>query len=275
MASRTVILALVLVVLTAGCSGDGGTAPTTTAGGTDDSMTTTSGNAGSDDADDGSIEPIDAAELAAAQASLREAGSFTATWSFSGTDESGVSSSIRYAYAADVTDNRAHVVFSAGGDGQPAAMDWEQYSAEGVTYSFFGSEAGAYYQSEESELDVIDDAISWAGLYAYDDYEGFEFVGTEQFDGVTVRRYELSDLQEAFWSANAAQTDADSNFEVTDFEYVVLIDGDGLSRFEAWSYAGQTADGRSVSGEWEYSLTGVGTTTVPEPEWLTDAKAQS
>ena len=70
----------------------------------------------------------------------------------------------------------------------------------------------------------------------------------------------------------AAGAQGADGFTVDDFEYVVLIDGNGLARLESWTYAG-TQNGQSVSYSWEYTLTGVGETTVEDPDWLDEAVA--
>ena len=53
----------------------------------------------------------------------------------------------------------------------------------------------------------------------------------------------------------------------------MLVDADGLPRYESWSFEGETDDGETITGEWEYTLTKVGSTTVDDPEWLAAAQA--
>ena len=288
MGRRGIILAVVLVVVLAGCSGDDGQpAQTTTTATTmmddgdgdmmDDETDGTTTDMMDDDGmmdGDSMMDGMGDLDRTAAQEALREAGSFTATWTFSGTDEDGVESQVGYTYYADLDQNRVHVIFSAAGTDQPTQAAWEMYSADGMTYTYFGSEAGAFYQVQQEELEVVDDAVGWAGIYAHGDMGGLERTGTEQFDGVTVARYELTDEQSMFWTSGAAQqAGEDPEVTVTDFRYVVLVDENGISRHEEWSYEG-TSDGEPVSGSWEYSLTDVGSTTVAEPEWLEEAQAQ-
>jgi hypothetical protein len=97
--------------------------------------------------------------------------------------------------------------------------------------------------------------------------------GSEQFDGVTVTRYELTEANSQVIQAGSRTDGSAGVAEITDFHYVVLVDENGLSRYESWSYTGRTGEGETVSGEWEYSLTKVGGTTVADPDWLADARA--
>jgi hypothetical protein len=271
--NRLLVLAIALVILSAGCLGGGG-APGS-ADGADSSTSSGSGGAAAPEADASDPEDVDDLELTDAEAALRDAGSFTATWTYRGTDVEGTGGAVGYTYYADLDGDRAHVLFSTSqGDGMETG--WEQFSTGDRLYMRYGTEAGAFYQVQDDDLDVVGDAISHAGVYAHGDVSDLSRVGTEQYDGVTVTRYELSEAQSMFWTAGAAVGDgSNTDLDVTDFEYVVLIDDDGLSRYESWSYTGTTSDGRTVSGQWEYSLTDVGSTSFDDPEWLAEADAQA
>jgi hypothetical protein len=210
---------------------------------------------------------------------LRDAGSFTATWTYRGSDRDGTRGEVSYIYYADLDGDRAHVLFSTTGGDEGTTAGWERFSTAGRTYSRYGSGTGAFYQvQEEAEFDVVGDTVSRAGVYAYDDTSGLAFRGTERYDGVTVGRYELTDARSVFWVADAAVRAADigvdDGIEIQEFEYVVLIDDDGLSRYESWSYTGTTPDGETIDAAWEYSLTGVGSTSFEDPAWVAAAEAQ-
>lgn len=228
------------------------------------------------DTDAGSIERL---ELTDAEAALRDAGSFTSTWTYSGTDVDGTDGEVSYTYYGDLDGDRAHVAFSTVSSDQGEVTGWEQFSTGTKTYSRFGSDEGTFYQVQENELDVVGDVVSRAGIYTHGDVSDLSYEGTEQYDGVTVERYELTDAQSMFWRTGAAAganggAGAESGLEIREFEYVVLIDDDGLSRSESWSYTGRTDEGQIVSARWEYSLTKVGSTTFDDPEWLAEADAQ-
>ncbi|MFC7172548.1 hypothetical protein ACFQL0_02530 [Haloplanus litoreus] len=90
---------------------------------------------------------------------------------------------------------------------------------------------------------------------------------------MSVTRFELSEASSPLIRAGSVSTAGSSGVvEITDFRYVVLVDANGLSRYESWSFTGRTTEGETVSGEWEYTLTGVGSTTVEDPEWLAAAR---
>jgi len=98
--------------------------------------------------------------------------------------------------------------------------------------------------------------------------------GTETFDGVRVTRYELTEASSQLIQADSAVSGGSTGVtDISDRHSVVLVDDDGVSRHESWSFTGRTAEGQQVSGEWEYSLTGVGSTVVDDPDWLAEAKA--
>jgi hypothetical protein len=202
---------------------------------------------------------------------LREAGSFTATWRYTSTDDAGTRGEMRYDYRVDLAGGRSHVVYTLGQEGEEAPGAWETFTVDNRTYSRFGTGDEAFYQVAEGGVEVVADATGHAAAYETGDLSEMTARGTETFDGVTVHRYELTDVDE--WFVGASLAGMSGAAEVTDFRYVVLVDGDGLSRYESWSFAGVTEEGESVSAEWEYSLTGVGTTAVDDPEWLADAEA--
>jgi hypothetical protein len=124
---------------------------------------------------------------------------------------------------------------------------------------------------------VVGTIITLSQARAYGADEDLAFGGTETFDGVTVERYEPSRASPQLVQAGSAAGAGvgSGNVGVTDFQYVVLVDADGLPRFESWSFTGETTDGQRSTGEWECSLTGVGSTTVADPDWLADAEAGS
>lgn len=285
--SRLLTAVVVVLVLTAGCLGSGdGSAASAGDGGSDggsgDGAASDGGAGGGTDGatgdgtdgatGDGTDGGADGLSLSDSEAALRDAGSFTAAWRYAGTDENGQRGEISFAYAADLNAGRTHIAYSTS-DGAQAA-GWEVYSTDEVTYTRYGSGDNAFYQTTEEQRNVVDEALSHAGIYGYGNEDELSYEGTETFDGVTVERYVLTESDSIWWGSAAPQHSSDE-FTVTDFEYVVLIDVDGLARFESWSFSGETADGSTVTGEWNYSITKLGSTTVTEPDWLAAAEAQA
>lgn len=125
--------------------------------------------------------------------------------------------------------------------------------------------------------DVFESATGRAsGFYASLEADA-ERVGTETFDGVTVTRYEYTDA-EAWQTYNQGVTSGASDTEeevtVTDFEIATLVDSDGIARLTTWTLTAETESGETVSAEWRYSLTGIGSTSVEDPDWLAEAQTQ-
>lgn len=92
----------------------------------------------------------------------------------------------------------------------------------------------------------------------------FSAVGTETYDGVDVTRYERTD-QPDWISPQTTNTE----FTWTAFTYVVLVDADGLVRYESWSGEGVDEAGAETTMTFTYSLTDVGSTVIEDPNWLT------
>jgi hypothetical protein len=262
--NRLVTLGVVVLMLTAGCLG-GGTPADGGAAGDDEREERTP--------DGSSAGAVDGPELTDPEAALRDAGSFTVTWQYAGVDASGTRTEVRHEYYADLRGERSLTRTSSVRDGQPEGTT-EQFVADGTTYLRTGPADAPSYAAYPGTADVVGTAIALSQARAYGANEDMTNRGTEQFDGVTVTRYELSEADSQLIQAGSAATSgAPGTAEITDFHYVVLVDADGLSRYESWSFTGRTAEGQTVSGEWEYSLTTVGSTPVEDPEWLAAAQA--
>ena len=278
-------------MVTAGCSGggggDGGDDANADSGADAGSSDGAAGGSGSGDADGAagesggsdSASADDELELTDTEAALRDAGSFTVVWTYSGVDQSGSETEVTREFYADLEAERSLTVVSSMRDGQSDAGSSQQFFADGVTYMRSGpEESPTYFSFEQESADVVATAIALSQARAYGADENLAFEGSETFDGVAVERYELSEADSQLiqaGSAASAGAAGSGNMEITDFQYVVLVDEDGLSRFESWSFSGRTADGQVVTGEWEYSLTKVGSTTVEDPDWLAEAEAQA
>jgi hypothetical protein len=272
--NRFLVFAMVIVLLSAGCLGGGGdSAPVD---GAADGQSGGSGNAGSD-ASDGNDGGSDDLELTDPERVLRDAGSFTVVWTYSGVDERGTETEVRREFYADLDAERSLTVTSSVVDGESDAGSMQQFFADGVTYTRSGpDDSPMYFSYEQESADVVATAIALSQARAYGADDELSFEGRETFDGVSVERYELSRADAQLiqaGSAAGAAAGAGAGAEITDFRYAVLVDADGLSRFESWSFTGRTSDGETVSGEWEYSITKVGSTTVDDPDWLADAQA--
>ncbi|SDM01757.1 hypothetical protein SAMN04487949_0515 [Halogranum gelatinilyticum] len=271
--NRFLTLFVVSLVLLAGCAGGGDVAPEaesegTTADGDGASGGSAAGGGGSAASTD------DEFELNDPEALLREAGSFTVTWSYTGVDADGVETQVTQTFYADLDAERSYSRITSTTDGQPDGGTVEQFVADGVTYIRSGTDESASYTSYEGSVGVLATAIAFSQARAYGADDDLTFVGSETFDGTSVDRYELSAANEALILAgSAAAPNSPGELDVTNFEYAVLVDEDGLSRYESWSFAGRMDDGTEVQGSWEYSLTAVGSTTVDDPDWLDEATA--
>nr|WP_231608293.1 hypothetical protein [Haloferax gibbonsii] len=265
--NRIPVLIVAVLVLLAGCTGGADVAPAAPTDDIDDPD-------GGGDSADSDASGTDDFELSDPERLLRDAGSFSVSWSYTGVDANGVETEVTREFYADLEAERSYSRTTSATDGQPDAGGVEQYVADGVTYVWIGDGDEATYTSYEGSMEVLATAIALSQARAYGADDDLTFAGTETFDGVSVERYELSSASEALILAGSAAAQGEpGNLEVTNFEYAVLVDEDGLSRHESWAFSGRMDDGTEVRGSWEYSLTGVGSTTVDEPAWLDEARA--
>lgn len=262
MRSRMLTVLVVSLLVVAGCLGGGGPA-------TDGERDGSSSAGESDSAGGGGVADGDEFDVGETERLLREAGSFTATWSYS-TTESGETATVTDTYRVDVRENRSLETFTM--TGAESQTDFETFVADGSAYTRYATDGEAFYQIRPQDDTAFQSALD-RGAISYESVDDARFVGTETFDGVTVDRYEYSDL--ATWRQFGAGTLGSSeNVTVTDFTVAVLVDEDGLARQTSWTLTGETDDGETVSVEWRYEVTEVGSTSVPDPDWLDAARAQ-
>ena len=264
---KYVRLSTVLVVLTvlfAGCSGGGVTDTEATPAGTTTGATT------------GGTTASGGLALTDADTRLRDAGSFTTAWSYSVTAADGTTSSLTQSYHIDSNANRSLQRLET--TGSDSGLDIETFVADGTSYSRYGDGDQVQYVSSDQPAGVFETATGYASGYSTGLESDASFVGTETFDGVTVSRYEY-DNTDAWSTYNQGTLDStfetDETVTVTDFTVAVLVDSDNVARLTTWTLTGETESGQTVSVDWRYSVTDVGSTTVEDPDWLADAQAQS
>ncbi|MEF8905896.1 MAG: hypothetical protein V5A29_18535 [Haloarculaceae archaeon] len=253
----SVSILLVVLVTVAGCTGGVPDAPTGGNGGSG-----SSGGGGSSGDSGGDLDVADSERV------LREAGSFTSSWAFTTVDTDGVESRMSNRFAVDLAANRTSESLSMVGE---EGVSYERFTADGTSYTRYGDGAEVFYQVMPVEDDPLADALSRGTGFGYGDVEEARRVGTESFDGVTVDRYEYTDR--TLWRQYGATTfGTEENVTVTEFTVFVLVDGEGLARSTGWTLVGETDAGGTVTGEWRFDLTGVGSTTVTDPDWLVEAR---
>lgn len=260
--SRYVVsgLAVVLLVITAGCFG-GGSVPSVPAAGGDGAD-----DAGGTDAPaggtSGGVELVENRTAA-----LQDAGSYTTEWRMQGVEDGNVVGGMVYTTKVDVAAERSSFGMEVIQDGE-VDTSMETYHADGVTYQRMGDEGEVSYASSAGEF--TPNALFDREAYVYGGgLDEFTFAGTQTYDGVRVERYVME--KQASWLE--AQQQADEDLEWTEFTYEVLVDEQGLVRSESWRGEGVDDDGVTKVIEFSYTLTGVGSTHVAEPAWIDDARA--
>ncbi|MEF8877162.1 MAG: hypothetical protein V5A60_10615 [Haloarculaceae archaeon] len=271
--SWSVPILLVVVVVLAGCLGGG--APEAPAGGSggsgDGGSGSSDGGGGDGGAGDGESDGAEDLAVVDSERLLREAGSFTSSWSFSMVDAEGTESTVTNTFAVDLDANRTSETLAFVGDQEGTSYD--RFTAAGTSYTRYGDGEQTFYQMMPVQDDPVGSALARGAAVTYDDFEDARFVGTETFDGVPVDRYEYTDP--LLWRQYGAGTfGTEENVTVTEFTVVVLVDGDGLARSTGWTLVGETDAGETVTAEWRFEVTDVGSTTVADPDWLEEARAQ-
>lgn len=209
-------------------------------------------------------EPDDWAQ-SDARAALETAGSYTTTWNWrSNVDDTG---EMTFTARVDFAAERAHNTMRIGGEDVSIV---ESYYADGIQYNRFASGDGSdasYFQSESTFSDAF---TSWDFGYGYDRsaFEGWVDQGVETYDGVTVRRY-VFDAPDGY-----IDNEYDSEFDVTSLRVELLVDRDGVPRYQRYDVEGTETDGTQQWFEWELTVSDVGSTTVEEPDWVQAARTQ-
>jgi hypothetical protein len=302
------VLVAALVAL-AGCSGDGGngtTDPADTDAPTDDLETTaddgmeTTDDDGMETTDDDGVETTDDdgvettdddgmettteddssdggdgdALFNAHTEALRNAGSFTAEGALESTTPQGNTSAtilvllnmgdeVGYQEVNISSDqfSLSLATFTRGdetfqrttGFGEP------QYSYETEPYS--GNVQPVNFSSSNTDsLFSGDTDISWSES------------GSSTVDGVSTTRYTASGTDDvgdadAIVGANVSS--------VEELELNAYVDGDGVIRRLTIDFAGENQNGERITQSLTYDITDVGSTTVPEPDWLDEARNSS
>lgn len=265
-------LFVVLLVVTAGCLG-GGTpdaAPTvdSSGGGVDSGGSAGSGDGGAAGGD-GGVTSGDAATLVENRtAALMEAGSYTSVWRMRTLEDGAQVGEMAYTTKVDYANERFSFETKSTSEGK-TRTSLASYFADGKAYQRIGEGDGATYASSDAAFGTVARPGQTAYVSAAGDLEEFTLAGTETFDGVRVKRYEMK--KAAPWLA--AQRGTDGEIRWTDFSYAVLVDERGLVRSERWQGTGVDDAGTKKTIEFTYELTGVGRTEVPEPAWLDRARA--
>lgn len=142
----------------------------------------------------------------------------------------------------------------------------DTYATGGTVYQRQATAAGVEYVRSE----VNATTYTRAAIDGY--FAGLEFskAGTSTVDGVTVDRYTVTKPSQIEPSAhNTALVSADN---ITSISATVDIDRQGVIRAFDYRVTGRNAVGDRVTHSLSVRYTDVGSTTVPEPDWLPDAR---
>jgi len=179
--------------------------------------------------------------------------------------------SLTQSYQVDLDANRSlQRLETASSDG---SFTIETFVTDGRSYTKYGDGDDVRYASSDRPRSVVERATGRASGFTSDLESDASFVGTETYDGVTVSRYEYDNT--AAWQTYGGSLFGSENVSVTEFTVAVLVDSDGVARLTTWTLSGEADDGTVVSSTWNYSVTGIGSTTVSDPAWLAEAQTQT
>ena len=302
--ARVGTVLVVLLVVTAGCTVGGGAGGDGVQGTSDGagSVTASSGAGGSDGASDssggttaeaggssdgGGDEPVTLEDAHEAYASnLRESGSYTVTytWSMEG-EEAAMNGSFEGVARIDLESESAYMVQTVlDGSGEPTTVELFWPAGEDVVYTRYDTGEGSFYQTSprnQSALTLWTDPFVGTGSVTgsgtgVDTGLGTDTVGAYRDEGIVStaegprRRYVVDDLP-------TAGVEASSDGEVGEFYAEVLVDEerDIVTDYHLRMTSAETSAAGFESFDFELAYRDVGSTTVPTPEWLTEAKAQA
>lgn len=303
-----ILLGVILAVLLAGCSAGGSTGGTPTvtdtsgagdAGSLDDLFgegtptpapnvdrnegeSTPAGSAsdgttadvrtdtGGDDDADG---PPDPEALAATdpEARLAAVGSYTSVWTFTTNNVAEHSAtSLVFEHRIDHDARRAYTSTRIEG---AAVQVMENFYADGMQYSRVSVNGGEQvtHMASETTWDARSRNDAYGFMYDYSEFDRYEFDGTTTYDGVPVRRYVFEASQSWLDAGQLAGDDVD--VDTASFE--ILVDADGIPRFQRYHVTGVDRSGTEVFYDFEFTITDVGSTTVADPGWLGQARQQA
>lgn len=186
---------------------------------------------------------------------LLNAGNYTA---FLTTTESGSSSTT--VAAADISARSRYDQITTSG------LSIEEYRPANseTLYQQVGSGSSANYYSKSAPNNFTASEITAPYLITDVTYQQF---GTDTIDGTTVQRYVANDVS----SLNVSSDEWGGSF-VTNISSTVLVDPDRRLIYEIdANYTVQTTEGDTINSSYTLRYSNVGSTTVTEPDWLSQA----
>jgi len=301
---RVATVLVVLLVVIAGCAGSGGTGGEATAsvGGDGSGETDGSGVSGDDDGSVGASGASDDAEEGGGSSrdgdggesddfdpsadeyatNLREFGTYTATveWSM-GERTSDVNGSFEGVVRADVESESAYMLRTIpGGSNGTVTVELFWPESGDTVYTRYDTGESVHYRSaprNESMLTLWTEPGLGAGAVPSTgtspgpgSFGGFRDTGVVSTDEGPRQRYVVDE-------GAAERLENATDGAVTEYYVEVLVDeerGIVTDYVARMTYNGTSAsDPRSI--EFELSYRDVGSTTVPTPEWLSEAEART
>lgn len=298
---------VVLLVVLAGCTGGGGagagegggegadggaagSSGSSSSGGSGGSSGSSgsggSGSSGGGSGGDGSATPEgdDSAELKDSYdeyaSNLRELGSYTATytWSAEGND---TNSSFQGIVRTDLEAETAYMVQTILDDsGETTTVELYWPEGEDSVYTRYDTGESSFYQKaprEQSMLTLWTDPILGSGnVPSSGANPGSGSLGGYSYEGVVStaegprHKYVIDDL-------TAASVEGTSQGEVTEYYSEILVDEQRglITDYRIQVTYSETSQAGLRSFSFELTYRDIGSTTVPEPEWLTEAEAQA
>lgn len=138
---------------------------------------------------------------------------------------------------------------------------------ENVTYTRFESGGQPFYLQGQQAVDPNQylDPVS----ESFFDPLNFESAGTVTRNGETLEKYVIQDVQQVEQSAYF-----NGSLSTIDVE-VLYNPSRNLMQEMSWKYTTELDSGESFSSQSRVSYTDIGSTSVEEPSWLSDAKQQA
>ena len=257
---RAAVVVVALLAVLAGCSGlpgaPGDTSTTTAPG---DGAGTTTGGSGGGDGGSGEFPPgYDKSGPESMQVALQQHYATTQNMSYSAEFRTRRGSEFRGSF--DAVGQRDVMTATFAQEGNPSR---NYYLAGETVYVRTNRPGNVSYKAAERSYDTFRVQLTQPTLRTMRDVN-WNYVGTVEQDGTTLYRYKTTGI-------NTSQKAAPDPQAVKNLDGELLVDDRGV--IYEYSLSADVDDVGPV--QYEYSISSVGSATVEEPDWVSEAKTST
>lgn len=154
----------------------------------------------------------------------------------------------------------------------------EVYTSDGETFqrtnsSFQGVQYSYATPPYDGSVQPVNTSQAATGNFNFGDTElTWSAAGSETVNGIQTTRYTANDISSPDRASNLIGTNIST---VDNIRFEAFVDDDGIVRRLALDFTGESEQAGQIEQRLTYELTDIGSTTVPTPEWLDEARQQT